>query len=472
LDRKDTPMQRRCLTVALTAAAIIFMLTLAACGEEMTKLSLKQAVETALAKNPTVRQSSRDLSAAQSRAWTSRIPTSLSAGVSTGYDDTPLARQSSSQVFGRLDFEGLSGLTTRFDVSPLGTGGNTGSISLQARQPLARGKGFLSDKANAAFDAHSALQVQRKQVLLARQQTVTGVIRAYLNAVLARDQVNVQEQAVAIAQEAAVGARKRADEGLVAEIEVSRAEIRVAQTKDELNRRVQGAKATMDQLMTAIGEGIGREPELTDGVPESPSQAPDIQQAINKAIANRTELAIYDLQIADRTRALARSQDQLRPALDAVIGFSSNETNPGLLGSSIFNNRSLTAGLEYTFTLDRRILNEERDITQRDLTLFAALRDFEKEQITADVRDAYRSISSAKQSLEILGQNLQTAKDNLSIAQRMVDEGLSSNRDVLDAQESLTRVQSGVLSAKVDLFLAGINLQIATGEDITKTVLP
>ena len=465
-------MPRRCWAFALFVTAFIVVPATPARCEELKQLSLKQAVELALRLNPRMRESSLDLAAAQSRAWTSRIPTAISAGVNTGYEDSPFVKRSTNQVFGRLDYQDLSGLTTQFDLTPLGTGSSTGSISLQARKPLARGKGFLSDKANLALDAASALHIQRKQVFLTQQQTVLGTIQAYLNALLARDQVHVQEQAVAIAQEAASGARKRADEGLVAEIEVSRAEIRVAQTKDELNRSVQGAKGAMDQLMTAMGQGIGQDPELTDTVPEPPSQMPDPPEAIRNAIANRTELAIYDQRIADKTRDLARSRDNLRPALDAVVGFSSSNQNPGLLGASIFNTRSLTAGLQYTIPLDKRILTEERDITQRDLSLFAALREFEEEQIIADVRDAYRGISTAKQSLEILGQNLQTAKDNLSIAQRMVDEGLASNRDILDAQENLTRVQSGVLSARVNLFLAGINLQGAMGEDITKTVLP
>jgi outer membrane protein TolC len=49
----------------------------------------------------------------------------------------------------------------------------------------------------------------------------------------------------------------------------------------------------------------------------------------------------------------------------------------------------------------------------------------------------------------------------------MVEEGIDDNRIVLDAQDSLTQVESGLLSARVDLYLANINLRYAMGQDLT-----
>ncbi|HOK55485.1 MAG TPA: TolC family protein, partial [Armatimonadota bacterium] len=108
-----------------------------------------------------------------------------------------------------------------------------------------------------------------------------------------------------------------------------------------------------------------------------------------------------------------------------------------------------------------------RDIANRDLDVLRRLRTYQMEQVTEQVRRAYRNVETAKTTLDILSENVKVAEDNLRLALRMVEEGIDDNRVVLDAQESLTQVEVGLLSAKVDLYLAGINLLYAMGQDLT-----
>ncbi|MDD3926388.1 MAG: TolC family protein, partial [bacterium] len=320
-------------------------------------------------------------------------------------------------------------------------------------------------RADALADAVSSRLIREHQLFMARQTAVSGVIDAYFSAVLATEEIKVQERALAIAQEAADGARKRAEAGLVAEIEVSRAEIRVARTKDELNRKVQGARTATDKLMLAIGEGLGRSPELTTAVPEIAESFPDVDQAVIMAREGSVQLKIYDQRLQDNRRDLDISMDKLKPSLDAVVSYNSGN---GSSAGSIFDDTSLVAGLQFSVPLDKRILREEKDGTARDLNLLKELRSFEADQVAGNVRAAYRARETADNTLRILGQNLETARENLRLAQRMVEEGLSSNRDVLEAQEALMTVESGLLAARLNFYLAGINLRKAMGEDLLK----
>ena len=169
----------------------------------------------------------------------------------------------------------------------------------------ARERGCSAQKAYALEGAKIGSTVEEKQYYLTRQATIQGVIESYFRAVEARDQVKVEESAVEIAQAAADGAREKAKESQITEIEVSRAEIRVAQTKDQLNIQKQSAQGAIDQLMLAIGKGIGASPELTDTVPVVDSQLPTLAEAIDKALNNRAELSVYDLQLADQERSVA-----------------------------------------------------------------------------------------------------------------------------------------------------------------------
>ena len=133
---------------------------------------------------------------------------------------------------------------------------------------------------------------------------------------------------------------------------------------------------------------------------------------------------------------------------------------------SCANDGTLSAGLEYTFPLDKRIDRENRDSAARQLELLGRLKAYRMESIAEQVRRAHRDVQTAKTSVDILSQNVQVARDNLKLAQRMVEEGLDDNRNVLEAQDSLTKVESGLLSARAELYLSSINLKLAMGEDL------
>ncbi len=435
------------------------------------KLSIRQALDMAITVNPTLRQSSSDLGDTRVRAGLARIETSLSASAEAKQTRGEIGNDTNAVITGKWDRSDPKGAKSSVEFAPIGIGGDRGSLSVQHRIPLNRGKDKLSTKLNDIMDADSAFRIQEKQIFLTKQATVLSVIGAYLNAVLAREQIKVQEKALSVAEDAATSARKRADAGLIAELEVSRADISVAQTRDDLNGQIQAYKGAVDTLMKSIGQGIGQNPELIDSVPETTQPLPALETAVSTALQNRVELSVYDQQISDRSRKTNITADQLKPALDAVAGFSSFNNRTGVLGSSIFNRNSLTIGLEYTVSLDKRIITAEKEISQKDLALYTDLRAYEMEKIAADVRGAYRSVETSRDSLNILGQNLNTTLENLRLAQRMVDEGLSSNREVLDAQTAVTRVESGILSAKLNLYMAGLNLKAAMGEDLTKTVM-
>jgi outer membrane protein TolC len=351
----------------------------------------------------------------------------------------------------------------------MATGDDANTASLYLLHPLGKGRGLLSSKSNTVLGARSSASIEEKQFYITTQSTVQSVVQTYYNAVLAREQVKVQEQAVTIAKAAADGAKKRAAEGLVAEIEASRAEIRVAQTENELNVQKQKSNAALDSLMIAIGSGVGKKPELIEPIPEPTAlgELPDLATAMEKALKNRAELDVYDTNLSELSRALAMAKDNLKPGLDLVASFSSSSKDSGLLSSSMWNKGNFTTGLEYTLPMDKRSLVEKQRMAETNLQTTRRMRVYEMEQIAQQVREAYRDLQQAKTTVDIYGQNLAVAEDNLRMAQIRVDEGLTDNQEVLNAQEALTQVQNSLISAKVSLYLAAVNLKSAMGEDLT-----
>lgn len=430
------------------------------------KLSLMDAIAMALDVNPTIKRAQDSQAVAQSRLKIADISTTFEIATVANLARTPRDSHQSGRLLGEITYANKLGTSVSLGLAPFGYGNDRGSLGITLRHPLMRGKGVFSDRSYTLEGAHISATVQDKQYYLARQSAIQGVIQAYFRAVQAREQVKVQERAVEVAQEAADGARERAKELQVTEIEVSRAAIRVAQTRDQLNIHRQTAQGTIDRLMMAIGEGVGANPTLTDAVPHADFEVPTLAEAIERALTNRSELTVYDLQLADQERNLAMKYDRLRPRLDVVAGFNSMSDDSGVISKSLYDLGSFTAGIEYRLPVDRRSLEEDRAMTEQSLDVLRKLRVYQMEQVAESVRSAYRALEASKVSVEILSQNVKIAQDNLALAQEMLDEGLTDNRNVLEGQDALTRAESGLLSAKVDLFLASINLKYAMGEDL------
>jgi outer membrane protein TolC len=453
------------------ACFLVFQKTSCAAEALPEKLSVADAVAMALDINPSLKQAEEGSLSAQSRLRIAQLETFYTIGSEASMERDPYESQLSSRLYGSLSYRNLYGTEASLDLSPFGVGSQRGSVGLTLRHPLMKRRGLLSERADLRLSALSEVNVQSKELYVSQQSTMRRVVEAYYDAVLEREQVKVLERAVSIAEELADGTRKREVEGLVTGIEVSRAEINVAQTRDQLNLQRASARGAMDRLMLAIGAGVGQNPELTDSVPDVDPEQMSLEEAIKEAVANRPELAVYDVRLSNQQRRLAIRNDELRPGLDAVAGFSSSNGSSGLISGSIIDQGSLTAGVEFTFPLDKRISTEERDTTARELRVLEKLRVYETELIAEEVRNAFRALESARVSLEIYSQNLSVAREGLRRAQRMVEEGEGSNREVLDAQRALSQVESGMLEAKTRLYLATINLKLAIGKDLTDTVL-
>ncbi|MHB0998840.1 MAG: TolC family protein [Armatimonadota bacterium] len=431
------------------------------------KLALKDAVTMAIGMNVNLKRADSSRLDSASRLRVAGFNTTYGVNSTTAFDRTPNDTAISSRVAGNITYRNLLGTSASMELAPFGLGNERGSVGLSVRQPLMKGKGIYSDKSELVFNARSSSFIGEKSYYMSRQSTVYDVISAYFSAVEARELVTEQENALTYVEQAAVYARKREEAGLGRGIDVSRAEVRVARNKDQLNLQRSSARAALDHLMITIGAGVGQSYDLTEPVPTASMQMPPIEEALQTALKTRSELSIYDQQLYDQQRALAITKDQLRPAVDVVARYNSVNQDKGIISGSIIDAGSLKVGVEMSLPLDRRIDLEDRNIAERGLDLLQKQRAFRAEQIAEEIRRAYRSIEAANTSLQIYTQNLNDAKENLRIAERMVEEGEGDNRDVLEAQNELTRVTSSIVSARIDLYLASVNLKYAMGEDLT-----
>ena len=455
--------------IALLLTALLSVFCACSAEEEPpAQLSLADALANALGSHPRLKQQEATYEDALSGLRTSSFKTSFGWGTDARLDRWPGDSDVSGVVFGDLTYESFGGTQASLEFTPLGLGTERGAMGVTVRHPLMRGSGVLSSKADLVAGARTNVSIQEKELYLTTQARVMDVVRAYYHAVLSRDQVEVQKDAVGYAEKALELAQKRVEARLVAGIEEYRAKIQVKQTEDALNRLEQKTREDMDRLMVAIGSGVGQSYVLTDTVPEVDlDKLPDLASTMKTALANRGELFAFDQQISEQQRKLALAADELRPSLYAVAGYSSLSRDTGLVSRSALELGNFIAGFEMRFPVDRRTIREDRDVAKRGLEIMQQLRTYRMEQIAEEVRQAHRSVERSRNSLEILTGNLKAAKKSLDDANTMLLEGLVSNREVLDAQKAQTNAESGLLAAKTDLYLATLDMKYYMGEDLT-----
>jgi protease secretion system outer membrane protein len=218
----------------------------------------------------------------------------------------------------------------------------------------------------------------------------------------------------------------------------------------------------MDRLLTLLGYQVAGLPKLITPIPYDP-QPTDLAQSLTQAATARPELRLAALGIENRYAAIRLARSSARPRLD-VFGSVGMPLEGGI-------STDWTAGVEAQMPLASRALRD--DVRQAEWQLPVSLQQLEalREDIAAEVRSQVRAAEAARAKVEIAVVGVEVARQSLRAAQRMVEEGLSTNRDVLDAQDELTSSESSVVTSKISYHLAQIRLRQAVGEDLAKALL-
>jgi outer membrane protein TolC len=452
----------------------------AASGEVPAQLGLQPALQLAIEHSATLRQSATGVANARSRLVSTAelrqhsLEADTTGRMSTRGRDTMLGTVGS--LFSR-DFRGGGGLSLSGTLPWMDSGSDEGGqAGLEFALPLMRGRGKSSEKQVAIDQAALAFDQERLRYFMDRQNLLEQVARAYFSAVRARERIAVQQQAVSIAQQATDDAQKRLDAGLITEIDLTRAKLQLSSTRETLLNQEADYRNALDRLVLLLGLPVGATPELTDPVPEMPVAAAsaepsapttDLDAALREALANRPELKLREMQEEDARIATRVAKDQKRPRADLTTNLSALGLSL-LTGSGVGRVLTSVMGLRLSVPVNKTVLRENEATTERNLATLARMREFDRQEIVEEVRSLVRAQETARSNIDLLTENLKVAEQSLRLAQRLIEEGLADNRNLLDAQSALTATRSSLLSARIDYYLTTVSLTRALGRDMMR----
>jgi cobalt-zinc-cadmium efflux system outer membrane protein len=357
-------------------------------------LTRREAVDSALARNPQLRVAREQVAQARARAVSN-----------AAFPDPTLTG----------DLTGQSG-ATRFRSN---TGSDVG-IGLSLPFPTK----FLLRRRVGSADVDAA-QFGYDQL---RQQTASLTAQGYdALIVLLRHRADLLE-GDSLARDFLGKTQVRFAAGSVPRLDVLKAQVDLAQAENALlsnQRDVANARAALNRL---LGRPLGAGIEAADSL-AIPSDLPPLDSLVGLALARRPELLGLARERAGAGAATALAQQYWLPDVDLSVEKNLSQGTPGTYTTGI--------GLSVPLFFWNHQRGEVAESKHHERELAAAYTDLEAE-VEEDVRTTYATAATAlQQAVYLRDQLLPEARRAYEIALTSYGLGGSSTLDVLDARRTL-----------------------------------
>ena len=445
---------------ALAVLPVVMILFAGSSAKAQTKVpvpsgpvSLEQAVNIALKNNPTIHAASAYASAAQHAIDTAKAGYMPQLNFSEGFTrgNNPV------YVFGTL-------LTQRqftaanFDLGFLNTPPPVDNFRTQfsASMPLYD----FGRTSGRVKDARIQAQTVRESASRTEQGVVFDVVNAYLNGLLAQEQVRVAQAAVTMSEADLQRAQAREKQGLAVASDVLSAQTQLAQSKEDLIRAKNGVAISQAALNVAMGVSEDA-PTTTEGklaaVQISVGELPMLQQ---QALKQRPDYHEAQLQAQRAGNSVSLAKKEFLPRLDMMGSWEQDNQTFAARGGN-----NWIAGATLTFNIfnggARKAQIAESKAYQQSAE---AMRSQMESAVRLQVREAYLNLNAALQRVEVSRDSATQAQESLRILRNRYDAGLATIMDVLRAETMRTAAQNNHLNAVYDYRLTFAALELATGD--------
>jgi outer membrane protein len=284
------------------------------------------------------------------------------------------------------------------------------------------------------------------------------VARAYLAALRAEAHVGAAQSNIDLAHALLKLASDQKSAGTGTGIEITRAQVQLANEKQRLLIAQNDLKRAQLQLLRTIGQDLTTNLELSDQLGYQPAAPVTLEQALQTAWSARADWQVQQR----REQAVRMNQSAVRlervPSVNLFADY-------GSIGPSI--NQAIPTR-SYGFLVRVPIFDGGRRDARRAesasqlLQEVARTRDL-RAQIEMEIRLALDALQSAEDQVQTSREGLSLARNELEQSQRRLKTGVGSGIEVTDAQTRFERAQDNQISALFNYALAQIDLQSAMG---------
>ena len=391
------------------------------------RLTLPEATALALRQQPTLRSAQGSLTAAQARV--------------------PQAR---SAYFPRFDLQtGLQTSEVKSDTTNNRTRSESTFANVQGRQLI-----YDFGKTAALVDeAKAGSRVASGELERVRDLVVQNVRQAYFNLLQARRLVAVADAALARSELNLRSARGFFDVGTKPKSDVTRAEVEVANARVDVIRARNLVRFTETSLANALGLEATVPIEIDDILTYEPVML-DPSQLLVEALGNRPELRQFQARLDAARAQLAGARARYLPDLtvNGSAGMASDDavvSTDGVSGVTFADEWSISGQL--TWNLFEGFFTQYR-VKETQALVETARANYEtvELQVRLEVEQAYIVVIEAAERYGATEKAVESAQENLRLAQGRYDAGVGTILELTEAQLSLTNAEANSVRAVTD----------------------
>jgi outer membrane protein TolC len=292
------------------------------------------------------------------------------------------------------------------------------------------------------------------------QEIIFSVVDSYYGVLLARKQLEIAEQSMKTAQAILDQSNDRFESGVVVESDLLSAQVRLAARKQELIRGQNNLAFARAQLSTSMGLSTQNDFDPAEPLAERNLPATTLEEAEKRAVDLRPDLKRIRSEEAAQQQGVAIAKSSFGPRVNAFAGWEAD--NPTLVAGGGGNN--WLAGIEVQFDLfqggaKRARLSRERAMQEK----VAAVKEMASDAIRLEVRRAYYDLDAARQQVEVGRAAIAQSQESLRINQNRYDSGISTITDLLAAEEAARRSQTEFWGTVYRYHTCYANLELASG---------
>jgi outer membrane protein TolC len=273
---------------------------------------------------------------------------------------------------------------------------------------------------------------------------------AFYDVLLNRAKIRVRQQSVGVFQEELKTQRERLSAGLVGALNVSRAEVALANEQPELI----DAQARLENSYLRLSQLIGVDPRSSTaplryeaaGQLQYHPRRPDLTECLAYADVSRPEIRAREIDVEIETQQLILDRSETRLRVEAFTGYELYSERDPLVGPEF--NHGYVLGLNATWHIFDGFATRGRmqaTRARREAAVYAL--EAARQSVASDVRSAFLDLQQADRVLESETRNVQNADESLEIAKGNLGAGLGTQLDVLQAASDVTRTRTTRLGA-------------------------
>ncbi|MBW1723152.1 MAG: TolC family protein [Deltaproteobacteria bacterium] len=290
-----------------------------------------------------------------------------------------------------------------------------------------------------------------------RQNIIYQVTQAYFNVLRAQKARDIAAEALEQARAHLKTATSLYENGVVDKNDVLRAEVHVAEVRQQLISAENALKLSISVLNNVLGINVNS-PTMVKGVTEAPEFQMDLVSALRTAIDHRPEFKLVQKSIRMEKAGLKAARAEHFPRIYVAGTLSRLDDDYQVHKNSALGEVGIQIDLFSGGRTTAQIRVAERRIQKAAETARQVC-----DGIALEVKQALLGIEEARKRLAVAKKAVSQAEENLRLVENKYRQTAATPTDVVDAETLKTRAQMNYFTALYDYIVAVERLRYAMG---------